>query len=181
MSSIFSLSSLWFKNNANIVVIVIYRGAKMEIKEQIEKEFVEAMKAKNTLKVSTLRMVKAAIKNSEIEKIGKLEDAEVIKLLDTQIKKRQEAIVLFKEGGREDLATKEEEEIKIIESYMPKAIAENRIIDVIKKVVDEINAEGPKDMGKVMKAVMEALKGQRADGKTVNALVKTILEQRAQK
>jgi len=153
----------------------------MEIKEQIEKEFVEAMKAKNTLKVSTLRMVKAAIKNSEIEKIGKLEDAEVIKLLDTQIKKRQEAIVLFKEGGREDLATKEEEEIKIIESYMPKAIAENRIIDVIKKVVDEINAEGPKDMGKVMKAVMEALKGQRADGKTVNALVKTILEQRAQK
>ena len=153
----------------------------MEIKEQIEKEFVEAMKAKNTLKVSTLRMVKAAIKNSEIEKIGKLEDAEVVKLLDTQIKKRQEAIMLFKEGGREDLAKKEEEEIIIIESYMPKAIAEDQIIEVIKKVVDEINAEGPRDMGKVMKAVMEALKGQRADGKTVNALVKTILEQRAQK
>lgn len=153
----------------------------MTIKEQIEKEFVEAMKSKNTLKVSTLRMVKSAIKYSEIEKIGQLEDAEIVKLLDSLIKKRQEAILLFREGGREDLATKEENEIKIIENYLPKAITEEQIIASIEKIMNEINAEGPKDMGKVMKAVMEALKGQRVDGKMVNTLVKARLEQRAQK
>jgi uncharacterized protein len=148
----------------------------MGIKEQIEKEFVEAMKTKNTLKVSTLRLVKAAIKNSEIEKMGKLEDAEVIKLLDSLIKKRHEAILLFKEGGREDIAKKEEEEITIIEAYLPKAITEDSISEIINKVIAEMHAESPRDMGKVMKAVMEALKGQRVDGKVVSNLVKSKLE-----
>ena len=102
-------------------------------------------------------------------------------MLDSLIKKRQEAILLFREGGREDLASKEENEIKIIENYLPKAISEEQIIASIEKIMNEINAEGPKDMGKVMKAVMEALKGQRVDGKVVNTLVKIRLEQRVQK
>ncbi|OGF66858.1 MAG: hypothetical protein A2Y62_21885 [Candidatus Fischerbacteria bacterium RBG_13_37_8] len=148
----------------------------MSIKETIEQDFVKAMKEKNTLKVSTLRMVKAAIKNSEIDKIGKLDDAEVVKLLDNLVKKRQESILLFREGEREDLATKEENEIKIIESYLPKAISNEDILSIADKIITEIQAEGPKDFGKVMKAIMEALKTERVDGKLVSSLVKEKLE-----
>lgn len=144
----------------------------MTIKEYIEKDFVKAMKEKDAFRISTLRMVKAAIKNSEIEKMGTLDDAELVKLLDSLIKKRLEAIELFRQGEREDLAQKEESEIKIIEEYLPKALAKEQIMDVIDKIIMETKAESQRDFGKVMKGVMEALKGQRVDGKIVSDLVK---------
>lgn len=144
----------------------------MPIKEQIEKDFVKAMKEKNVFRISTLRMVKAAIKNSEIEKKGTLDDAELVKLLDNLIKKRLEAIELFRQGEREDLAQKEESEIKIIEEYLPKALTKEQIIEVIDKIIIEIKAASEKDFGKVMKGVMEAIKSQRVDGKVVSDLVK---------
>lgn len=150
----------------------------MSIKENIEKDFVKAMKEKETLKISTLRMVKAAIKNSEIDKRGELEDQEIVKLLDGLIKKRQEAIQLFREGGREDLATKEEQEIAIIENYLPKVLSEEEIIKIVDETIREVQAESVRDLGKVMKAVMEKFKGQRVDGKMVNNLVKNRLEQK---
>ncbi len=148
----------------------------MGIKEMIENDFVKAMKEKDSFKISTLRMIKAAIKNSEIEKIGKLDEGELVKLLNNMIKKHLEAIELFKQGGREDLAQKEEKEIKIIEEYLPKALSNEQIIEVIDKIINEIKAEGQKDFGKVMKQVMEVLKGERVDGKTVSNLVKEKLE-----
>ncbi len=150
----------------------------MSIKENIEKDFVKAMKEKETLKISTLRMVKAAIKNSEIDKRGELEDQEIVKLLDSLIKKRQEAIQLFREGGREDLAAKEEQEIAIIENYLPKVLSEEEIIKIVDEAIREVQAESIRDLGKVMKAVMEKFKGQRVDGKMVNNLVKNRLEQK---
>lgn len=150
----------------------------MSIKENIEKDFVKAMKEKETLKISTLRMVKAAIKNSEIDKRGELEDQEIIKLLNSLIKKRQESIQLFREGGREDLAAKEEQEIAIIENYLPKVLSEEEIIKIVDETIREVQAESIRDLGKVMKAVMEKFKGQRVDGKMVNNLVKNRLEQK---
>ncbi len=110
----------------------------MGIKEMIENDFVKAMKEKDSFKISTLRMIKAAIKNSEIEKIGKLDEGELVKLLNNMIKKHLEAIELFKQGGREDLAQKEEKEIKIIEEYLPKALSNEQIIEVIDKIINEI-------------------------------------------
>lgn len=144
----------------------------MTIKEHIEKDFVKAMKEKDAFRISTLRMVKAAIKNSEIEKMRTLDDAELVKLLDSLIKKHLEAIELFRQGEREDLAQKEESEIKIIEEYLPRALAKEQIMDVIDKIIMETKAESQRDFGKVMKGVMEALKGQRVDGKIVSDLVK---------
>jgi len=150
----------------------------MSIKENIEKDFIKAMKEKEILKVSTLRMVKAAIKNSEIDKRGELDDQEIIKLLDSLIKKRQEAIQLFREGNREDLAAKEEQEIAIIENYLPKALSEEEIMKIVDETIKEVQAESIRDLGKVMKAVMEKVKGQRIDGKMINNLVKNRLEQK---
>jgi uncharacterized protein YqeY len=148
----------------------------MGIKELIEQDFVKAMKEKDAFKISTLRMVKAAIKNSEIEKIGILDENELIKLLDNLIKKRLEAIELFKQGNRQDLAEKEEKEIKIIEQYLPKALTNEQIAAIIDKIILELKAESQKDFGRVMKRTMEELKGERVDGKIVSSIVKEKLE-----
>jgi uncharacterized protein YqeY len=148
----------------------------MGIKELIEQDFVKAMKEKDAFKISTLRMVKAAIKNSEIEKIGILDENELIKLLDNLIKKRLEAIELFKQGNRQDLAEKEEKEIKIIEQYLPKALTNEQIAAIIDKIILELKAESQKDFGRVMKRTLEELKGERVDGKIVSSIVKEKLE-----
>jgi uncharacterized protein YqeY len=148
----------------------------VSLTQQIEKDIVTAMKARETERLSTLRMVKTAFKNKEIEKREPLTDAEAQQILTTLIKQRRESVEQFTKGNRPELAAKEQTEIVLIEGYMPKAASE----DDIKKLVDEALAGqtlGPKDMGTAMKAVQARIQasGLRAEGRQVSEIVKAKL------
>jgi len=137
---------------------------------------VAAMKARDTERTSTLRMVKAALKNREIEKRDALTDAEAQQVFTTMIKQRRDSIEQFQKGNRPELAAKEAREIVVIEGYLPKNLGEEEL----KKLVDEALAGqsyGPKDMGTAMRAVQARIQqtGQRADGRQVSELVKARL------
>ena len=146
----------------------------MSISEQIQKDMVEAMRGREELRLSTLRMVKAAIKNKEIDKRAPLDDKETQQVLSTLSKQRRDAIEQFTKGGRQELADKEAAEIKLIENYLPKAMGEEQIAEVVKATIVEMGSPGIKDMGTVMKNVMAKLQaaGARVDGKVVSELVK---------
>ena len=144
--------------------------------QQVEKDIVAAMKARESERLSTLRMVKTAFKNKEIEKREPLTDAEAQQILTTLIKQRRESVEQFTKGNRPELAEKELGEIALIEGYMPKAAGEEEI----KKLVEEALAGqtfGPKDMGAAMKAVQAKIQasGLRADGRQVSEIVKAHL------
>ena len=144
----------------------------MAIPEQVQKDMVEAMKTKQELRLSTLRMVKAALKNKEIEKREPLTDQESMAVLNTLIKQRKDSIEQFTKGGRDELAKKEAAEIVIIEGYLPKAVGEEEITATVKSVIAEMGAPTMKDMGTVMKNVMAKFAGARVDGKVVSETVK---------
>jgi uncharacterized protein len=146
----------------------------MGLSEQIQKDMVEAMRGRDELRLSTLRMVKAALKNKEIDKRGPLDEKEAQQILVTLIKQRRDSIEQFQKGGRQELADKEAAEIKLIEAYLPKAMGENEIAATVKAVIAEMGSPTIKDMGTVMKAVMTKLQasGARVEGKTVSELVK---------
>lgn len=142
----------------------------MSLKAKIEQDLLQALKAKDAVKVSTLRMLKAAIKNKEIDLRKELDDAQTTAILSTAVKQRKESIEQFKKGGREDLVKKEEVELALVEGYLPKSLSESEILSVVEAAIKETGAQGAKDMGKVMKAVMAKTAG-RADGKVVSTLV----------
>ena len=144
----------------------------MPIPEQVQKDMVEAMKAKDELRLSTLRMVKAALKNKEIDKRAALTDQEAMGILSTLIKQRKDSIEQFTKGGRQELADKEAAEIKIIEGYLPKAVGEEEITATVRAVIAEMGSPTIKDMGTVMKNVMAKFAGARVDGKVVSDTVK---------
>jgi uncharacterized protein len=146
----------------------------MGISEQIQKDMVDAMRSRDELRLSTLRMVKAAIKNKEVDKRAPLDDKEVQQVLATLIKQRRDSIEQFTKGGRQELADKEAAEIKLIEGYLPKAMGEEQIAEVVKSTIAEMGSPTMKDMGTVMKNVMAKLQatGARVEGKTVSDLVK---------
>jgi uncharacterized protein len=146
----------------------------MGISDQIQKDMVDAMRSRDELRLSTLRMVKAAIKNKEVDKRAPLDDKEVQQVLATLIKQRRDSIEQFTKGGRQELADKEAAEIKLIEGYLPKAMGEEQIADVVKATIAEMGSPTMKDMGTVMKNVMAKLQatGARVEGKTVSDLVK---------
>jgi len=144
----------------------------MSFSEQIQKELTAAMKAKDELRLSVLRMLKTALENRRIEKMGALEDAEALAVVKSLIKQRREAAEEFRKGGRADRATAEEKEIGILESYLPAAVGEDQIKAAIEEAVKETGAAVAKDIGKVMKAVMGRFAGQNVDGKRVNELVR---------
>ncbi|WP_026441475.1 GatB/YqeY domain-containing protein [Pseudacidobacterium ailaaui] len=148
----------------------------MPLIEQIEKDTVTAMKARESERVSTLRMVKTALKNKEIDKRAPLTDAEAQQVLTTLIKQRRESIDQFLKGNRPELAQKEEEEIKVIEGYLPKSASEEEIKNLVEEALAGQNL-GPKDMGTAMKAVQAKIQasGLRADGKQVSEVVKARL------
>jgi uncharacterized protein YqeY len=148
----------------------------MDLVKQIDHDMVAAMKARDVERTSTLRMVKAALKNKEIEKRSALTDVEAQQVFTTMIKQRKDSIEQFQKGNRPELAAKEAREIVVIESYLPKNLGE----EDLKKIVDEVLAGasfGPRDMGPAMKAVQArvAETGQRADGRQVSELVKARL------
>ncbi len=140
----------------------------MTLVEQVDKDLVAAMKAKEELKLSVLRMMKAALKNKQIELGKPLDDMEAAAVLRTLVKQRRESAEAFRKGGREDLATKEESEVKIVEAYLPAAASDEVIDAAVAAAVAETGATSAKDLGKVMKAAMAKLAGKNADGKRVN-------------
>jgi uncharacterized protein YqeY len=146
----------------------------MEIKKKIESEMIQAAKASDKVRLSTLRMVKAALHNKEIDLKDGFNDTEAIKVLSSLVKQRKDSVEQFKSGGRLELAEREEQEIKIIQEFMPEQISEEEIKAIIEKAIAEVGAASVRDMGKVMKALMPELTG-RADGKIVSELVKKIL------
>jgi len=147
----------------------------MAIVEKIEKDLVAAMKAKEELKLSVLRMAKAAFMNKKIELGRPLEDPEALAVLRTLIKQRRDSTEQFRKGKRDDLADKEEAEIKIIELYLPAGASAEEIDAAVASALEETGATGAKDMGKVMKAAMSKLAGKNVDGKQVSEKVRARL------
>ncbi|HWY99641.1 MAG TPA: GatB/YqeY domain-containing protein [Edaphobacter sp.] len=153
----------------------------MTIGEKVQADIIVAMKAKEEHKLTTLRMVKSALKNKEIDKREKLTDAEESQILTTLIKQRKESVESFTKGGRPELAAKEQAEIAMIEGYLPKAAGEDVIRGVVQGAIDTMTTDGkrpgPKDMGAVMKVVQQKIlaDGLRADGKLVSEIVKAEL------
>jgi hypothetical protein len=147
----------------------------MSLVEQVEKDLIAAMKAQEALKLSVLRMMKAALMNKKIELGKPLEDAEAMAVLRSQVKQRHDSVEAYRKGGRDDLADKEAAEIKILESYLPAAASDEEIDGAVAAALTETAAAGPKDMGKVMKAAMAKLAGKNADGKRVNEKVRAKL------
>ena len=153
----------------------------MSLPQQIEKDIIAAMKARDSERTTALRMLKTALKNKEIEKREPLTDAEAIQILTTLIKQRRESIEQFTKGNRPELAAKEASEIELIETYMPKAAGEEEIRKIVEETIAELAVSGddlgPKDMSMAMKAVQARIqaKGLRADGRQVSDLVKARL------
>jgi uncharacterized protein len=146
----------------------------MSLSEQIQKDITAAMKARDEARLSTLRMVKTALKNRQIEKMAPLDDKESQQVLSTLIKQRKESVEQFTKGGRQEMADKEAAEIKLIETYMPKAAGEAEIMAGVKAVIAELGSPTIKDMGTVMKNAMAKFNaaGMRVDGKVVSDMVK---------
>jgi uncharacterized protein YqeY len=147
----------------------------MTLREQIISDMTASMKAQDAPRTSTLRMVKAAMMNRQIEKGGELDDEEMGKLLRSLVKQRRDSVEQYEKGGRADLADKENAEIQVIESYLPQAASREEIEAAVAAAIAETGATSMKDMGKVMKSVQAALGGKNADGRTVSEIVKSRL------
>jgi len=144
----------------------------MTLTERVQKEMIEAMRGKQELRLSTLRMMKAALHNREVDKRGALDKKEELQVLSTMIKQRKDSVEAFEKGNRPELARKEAEEITIIEAFMPKAVGEEEILAAVRTTISEMGSPTMKDMGTVMKAVMAKFAGARVDGKLVSEAVK---------
>ena len=141
------------------------------LKEKLQNDMKEAMKAGDALRRMVLSLVLSAVKNKEIEKRSKLTDEEIIDAISSEVKKRKESIESYEKGGREELAQKERDELKVLMEYMPEQMSEDEIRTEAKKAIAETGAKEIKEMGKVLGVLMPNLKG-RADGQTVSRVVK---------
>jgi uncharacterized protein YqeY len=147
----------------------------MTLQDKIQNQIADAMRTKDQLRLSVLRMMKTAIKNKEIEKMKPLEEGEALAVLNTLVKQRRDSVDQFRKGGREELAQKEEQEIKVIEEYLPAAASDDDIRKAIQEAIKETAASSVKDMGKVMKATLARLAGKSADGSRVSQMVRETL------
>jgi uncharacterized protein YqeY len=147
----------------------------MTIVEQVEKDMVAALKGQDALKLSVLRMMKAALMKKKADTGKAVDDAEALAIFRTLAKQRRESVEAFRNGGRNELAEKEEAEIKIVEAYLPAAAGEADIDDAVTAAIAETGITNVKEMGKVMKAVMAKLAGKNADGKIVSEKVRARL------
>ena len=147
----------------------------MSIVEKVEKDLVAALKAQEALKLSVLRMIKAAFMNKKVEHGKAVDDQEALALLRTLAKQRRESVEAFRKGGRDDLADKEEAEIKIVEAYLPAAASDEETDAAVAAAIAETGASTAKDLGKAMKAAMAKLAGKNADGKRVSEKVRAKL------
>jgi uncharacterized protein YqeY len=146
----------------------------MALQEQLTEALKAAMKAKQVVRLSTIRGIKTAVKNKEIDLGHPLEDQEVIAVISTLVKQRKESAEVYRANDRPELAAKEEEELKVLQEFLPTQLSEAELTAMIDAVISESGAEGMKDMGRVMKTLTEKTTG-RADGKLVSQLVRTRL------
>lgn len=146
----------------------------MSLHQKITDDLKAAMKARDEARVSCLRMIKASLKNLQVEKGRELEEEEILATISSAVRKAQEAIEEFRKGGREDLALKEEQEIKIYQSYLPQQLSSEAIEKILREIIDELSAKTSRDIGKVMKAAMNKMAGQ-AQGKEVNEIARKLL------
>jgi len=142
----------------------------MSLEERLLNEMKESLKKGDKLKLSVIRLARAAIKNKEIEIGKKLSGDEVIAVLFSLVKKHKEAIEQYKNGGREDLAHKEESELAVLQEYLPKPLEEKELFEIVEETIKEVQAESKADFGKVMGLIMSRVKG-RADGRVVKEAV----------
>jgi uncharacterized protein len=148
----------------------------MDTYEKIGSEMKDAMKQKDALKLSVLRMAIAAVRNTEIvKKVKKLEEGDVIQVIQKMIKEHKESIAQFEKGGRQDLVDKEAKELEVLQGYVPKEMGLDELTSIVKAAVQESGFTSRADAGKVMKIVMEKVKG-KADGKVVNNIVLSLLK-----
>jgi len=143
----------------------------MGLEERLVEEMKQAMKSSDKLRLSTIRLMRTALKNKEIELRKKLDDDEIMKVIHGMVRKSDESIEQFKAGGRADLVEKETKEVEILKSFLPQSLSEEEIRKIIDETIQETQASSLKDLGKVMKSVMPKLTG-KADGKLINQLVK---------
>jgi uncharacterized protein YqeY len=144
------------------------------LKEQIEADLKAAMKDKDPLRTSVVRMLKSAIKYREIELMRSLDDPGIQAVIGSEIKRRRDSVEQYRHGGREDLATKEEAEIALLQAYQPAQLSPEELARKVEEVIARVGAQGPKDMGKVMKDLLPEVQG-KAEGKAVSELVKAKL------
>jgi uncharacterized protein YqeY len=147
----------------------------MSLSKQIVSDLTAAMKAQDAARTSTLRMVKAAMMNRQIEKGAELDDEDMQKLLRSLVKQRRDSIEQYEKAGRQELVDKETAEIAVIETYLPATASQEEIEEAVRAAIAETQASSMKDMGKVMKAVQAALAGKNADGRLVSEVVKSKL------
>lgn len=146
----------------------------MNLKQKLSDDLKQAMKSGDTVKRSTLRLLMSAINNAEIAKKTSLEDNDILGVIAKEVKQHQESIESFKQGNRADLVAKEEEELAILQSYLPEQMTREAIVAEARKVIAAVGAQGPGDKGKVMQQLIPGLRG-RADGKEINAVVTELL------
>ncbi|MEE4253802.1 MAG: GatB/YqeY domain-containing protein [Desulfuromusa sp.] len=146
----------------------------MNLKDQLMQDMKEAMKAKQTDRLGTIRQLRSAIKNKEIELQQELDDEGILSVIGTAVKQRREAALMYHDNNRPELAAKEEAELAVLQQYLPAQLSETEIRDIVSAVIAEMGATSMKDMGKVMPLVMAKTKGS-ADGKIVNQLVRELL------
>ena len=143
----------------------------MGLEERLIEEMKQAMRSGDKLRLSTIRMIRAALKNKEIEVRKKLDEEEIFRVIQGMLRRGEESVEQFRAGGRIDLVEKETKEIEILKSFLPHSLSQEEILTVIDQSIQEIQASSLKDLGKVMKSVMSKL-GGKADGKLVNQWVK---------
>jgi uncharacterized protein YqeY len=143
----------------------------MSLEERLMDEMKGAMKANDKLRLSTIRMIRSSLKNKEIELRKKLDEEDIVKVIQAMVRKGEESVEQFQTGGRMDLVEKEKKEIEILKSFLPQPLSQDQILVIIDQSIQETQASSLKDIGKVMKSVMPKV-GGKADGKLINQLVK---------
>ena len=146
----------------------------MALQKKLMDDLKTAMKSGDKLRLSVIRMIRAKIKNAEIEKRDALDDGEVLKVIARDVKQHKESITAFKDAGRTELAEKEEAELAMLMEYMPQQMSRDEVVAIVKQVIDETGAVGPQGKGKVMGKIMAQVAG-KADGKEVNEIVMELL------
>ena len=147
----------------------------MSLLDRIQKDMTDAMKQRAEARLSALRMIKSALKKHEIDSMKPLDEASEMQILNTLVKQRRDSIDMFRKGGREELATKEEAELKLIESYLPSAPTDEEVTAAIDSAIAETGITSLKQMGMVMKAAQAKLAGKRVDGKALSEKVRSKL------
>jgi len=150
----------------------------MSLAEQLVSDLRDAMKSGDTQRRDVIRFLRSSITNAEIEKHSALTDEEIEAVIRGQIKQRQDSIEMFRKGGRNDLADNEEAQVAVLQSYLPAQMSDDEAQELVRRVVDEVGVTSPKEMGKLMPALMQAAAG-RVEGRTLSTLARAELERRS--